>query len=146
LQSINEIYMEQIDYILVNCCLNNLKEVVEKLEKSHPFQIAKQPALSLAMLRAEDSVESQEFYLSEALVTDCEVSYNGITGYGICMGDEPVRAYCIAAIDAMLQQSEKDEILEAFLNIESEKIKLKEKEEYNHIQRTRVDFKMMEQA
>ena len=48
-------------------------------------------------------MEHQPFYLGEALTTECEVIVNDTIGYGICLGDEPVRSYCIAVIDALLQ-------------------------------------------
>ncbi len=138
--------MEKTDYILNHCCFDALKQLVIFFEARFDLQIVKEPSLGLTMIRAEDSVESQEFYLGEALTTDCEVSYNHITGYGICLGDEPVRAYCIAVADALIQSGTPLPELEEFLSIHEEKILLKEKMEYNQVQRTRVDFKMMEQA
>lgn len=138
--------MEKTDYILNHCCLLELKEFVVKLEEQFQFKIAKDPSLGLTMIRAEDSVENQEFYLGEALTTDCEVSFNNITGYGICLGDEPVRAYCIAVFDALLLSGIEIPELQAFLAEQEQKINLAEKIEYNQVQRTRVDFKMMEQA
>lgn len=138
--------MEKIDYILNHCCLNKLQQFVTSLEERFSFQIVKEPSLCLAMIRAEDSVENQEFYLGEALTTDCEVSFENITGYGICMGDEPVKAYCIAVIDALLLSGLEIPEIQSFLAEQEQKITLAEKIEYNHVQRTRVDFKMMEQA
>ncbi len=138
--------MEKTDYILINCCLNELQQLVTSLENNYSFQIVKEPSLGLTMIRAEDSVESQEFYLGEALTTDCEVSFGDTTGYGICLGDEPVRAYCIASIDALMQSNLEIPELQNFLTEQEKKISMAEAVEYNQIQRTRVDFKMMEQA
>jgi len=138
--------MEKTDYILNHCCSNELQQFVTTLEERFSLTIVKEPSLGLTMIRAEDSVENQEFYLGEALTTDCEVSYNDITGYGICLGDEPVRAYCIAVTDALLLSGLEIPELLSFLAEQEQKINLDEKIEYNHVQRTRVDFKMMEQA
>ncbi len=138
--------MEKTDYILNHCCLSKLQAFITSLEQKFPLTIVKAPSLGLTMIRAEDSVESQEFYLGEALSTDCEVSFNGNTGYGICLGDEPVRAYCIAVVDALLISGTDIPELNAFLAEHEAKISMNEKREYNQIQRTRVDFKMMEQA
>jgi len=138
--------MEKTDYILNHCCLTKLQQLVTNLEGKYSLQMVKEPSLGLAMLRAEDSVESQEFYLGEALTTDCEVSYKNCTGYGICLGDEPVRAYCIASVDAILQAEPELPELKTFLSEQEKTIKLEEQIEYNQVQRTRVDFKMMEQA
>jgi len=138
--------MEEVDYILNHCDLALLKQFVVSLEAKHSLKIAKEPELGLTMIRAEDSVEGQEFFLGEALITDCEVSINDTTGYGICMGDEPVRAYCMAVIDTLLQLDNNSPEIRNFLSQQEQVIKLAEKVEYNMIQRTRVDFKMMEQA
>ncbi|NJK97816.1 MAG: phosphonate C-P lyase system protein PhnG [Bacteroidales bacterium] len=119
--------MEKTDYILNHCCLDALRQLVISLEAKFALQIVKEPSLGLTMIRAEDSVESQEFYLGEALTTDCEVSYNQITGYGICLGDEPVRAYCIAVVDALLQSGTPIPELDEFLSTHEAKILLKEK-------------------
>ena len=100
----------------------------------------------MTMVQAEDSVEFQPFYLGEALTTECEVMVNGQRGYGICLGDEPVRSYCIAFLDAMTQL-EGMELgnVHAFLNEQAILIENKAKLEYNQIMRTKVDFKLMEQ-
>ena len=66
--------------------------------------IVKEPSVCLTMIRTEDSLEKQEFYLGEALTTECEVAVEGAPGYGVCLGEEPVRGYCLAVVDALLQQ------------------------------------------
>ena len=138
--------MEQVDYILINCELEELKAFIASIENNYTYKILKKPALSLTMVRAEDSVEGQEFYLGEALTTECEIGIDSFTGYGICMGDEPVRSYCIAFFDVLMQMGNDKIKLDEFLNYHGSKIKMEEKIEYNQLQRTRVDFKMMEQA
>jgi alpha-D-ribose 1-methylphosphonate 5-triphosphate synthase subunit PhnG len=137
---------EAIDFIIIESNLEDLKSFVESLEKNYVIQIVKKPSLSLTMIRAEDSVEYQEFYLGETLTTDCEVAISNITGYGICLGDEPQRAYCMAVIDSILQTDAEHEEIKNFLDIQSRKIELERNIETSHIGRTRVDFKMMEQA
>lgn len=137
---------EKFDYITVECDLSELETFVKKLELKYNITVTKEPSICLAMIRAKDSVENQEFYTGEVLLTDCQVVINDTTGYGICIGDEPVRSYCIGVIDACLQNdSENNEILK-FLEEQYKKIEEKKKIEYNQILRTRVDFKMMEQA
>jgi alpha-D-ribose 1-methylphosphonate 5-triphosphate synthase subunit PhnG len=138
--------METYDQVLSHCCLESLTGMVEKLQARYSLEVIKQPSVCLVMLRAEDSVEGQEFYLGEALATDCEVSHNGSIGYGICLGDEPARSYCIAAIDALFVSGAHDSELESFLSMQQSKLEAREAEENTLIQRTRVDFKMMEQA
>ena len=87
--------MEQNDYILCECGLDAIEAFVGELEPHLTVQIIRQPAVCMTMIRAEDSVESQPFYLGEVLVTDCEVQVDGQAGYGLCMGDEQIgRASC----------------------------------------------------
>jgi alpha-D-ribose 1-methylphosphonate 5-triphosphate synthase subunit PhnG len=138
--------MEQNDYILCECTLDVLEAFVRELESRHTVQIIRQPAVCMTMIRAEDSVEAQPFYLGEVLVTDCEVQVDGQAGYGLCMGDEPVRCYCMAVIDALLlSDGPHSSKVRAFLEAQAVLIADRQRLEYNLIQRTKVDFKLMEQ-
>ena len=138
--------MEQNDYILCECTLDALETFVRELESHHTVQIIRQPAVCMTMVRAEDSVEAQPFYLGEVLVTDCEVQVDGQAGYGLCMGDEPVRCYCMAVIDALLlSDGPQVSQVRTFLEGQSVLIADRQRLEYNLIQRTKVDFKLMEQ-
>ena len=138
--------MEKQDYILCECDLQPLEHFVASLEAGFEVKIAKIPSVCMTMIQAEDSVEFQEFYLGEALTTECEVMVNGQRGYGICLGDEPVRSYCIAFIDALTQLPGADlQSVTVFLNEQAELIDKAAQLEYNQIMRTKVDFKLMEQ-
>ncbi len=137
---------ETTDYILQHCDLDELQQLVTSLEEKYEITLVKEPSICLTMIRAQDSVEAQDFYLGEALTSDCEVSFKNNTGYGFALGDEPVRAYCIAVIDVLQQTGDAQEMIALFLKIHEQVIKKAEKLEYNQIQKTRVDFKMMEQA
>lgn len=142
--------MEQdksIDYILCECPLDNLKQETTRLLTHYQPTLLKAPGICLTMIRAEDSVESQEFYLGEALTTDCEVEVNGHIGYGICLGDEPDRAYCMAVVEAALAQNDAQHgLIQQFLAKQTLLIRQQEETEFSHIMRTKVDFKLMEQA
>src|SRR5262245_65951182 len=94
--------MHDNDYVLCECDLDALKELVLGLEERHHVTIVKDPSTCLTMIRAEDSLDRQEFFLGEALTTECEVVVDGQDGSGICLGEEPVRGYCIAVVDALL--------------------------------------------
>ena len=138
--------MADKDYVLNECALVPLEKLVESLEGLFEIKMARMPAVCMTMIEAEDSVEFQPFYLGEALTTECEVLINGQAGYGICLGDEPVRSYCIAFLDAVLQlDGSHIPTVNDFLKEQEDLITLERKIEYNHILRTRVDFKLMEQ-
>src|ERR1700743_1483449 len=126
--------MERQDYILCECELEPLESFVASIEENFEIKIARMPSICMTMIQAEDSVEFQDFYLGEALTTECEVIVNGQRGYGICLGDEPVRGYCIAFIDALTQLPGADlQQVKAFLNEQYLLIKRAEQLEYNQI-------------
>ena len=134
------------DYLLCECAREPLEKLVASLEERFEIKIAKMPAVCMTMIQAEDSVEFQPFYLGEALTTECEVWVNGEAGYGICLGDEPVRSYCIAFIDAVCRLDGAHlQTIESFLGEQAALIDREKKIENDHILRTRVDFKLMEQ-
>ncbi|MCX6931855.1 MAG: phosphonate C-P lyase system protein PhnG [Verrucomicrobia bacterium] len=134
------------DTVLCECDLPTLQRFVEELETRHEVKLIKAPGICLTMVRAEDSLEKQEFFLGEALTSECEVAVDGTPGYGLCLGEEPVRAYCIAVCDALLQGGREVPVaLAEFVATEREKLSARETEEFNHILRTQVDFKLMEQ-
>jgi alpha-D-ribose 1-methylphosphonate 5-triphosphate synthase subunit PhnG len=138
--------MENRDYVLVECALEPLEKLVFNLEPKFEIKLAKAPSICMTMIEAEDSVEHQPFFLGEAITTECQILVNKQIGYGICLGDEPLRSYCIAFIDAVLQlNGEETHEIEAFIEEHSKLISASRKMEYNQILKTKVDFKIMEQ-
>lgn len=138
--------MEQADYILCECALEPLEAFVRRMEQECTVEVIRQPSVGMTMIRAEDSVEGQPFYLGEALITECEVNVDGQPGLGICLGDEPVRSYCIAFVDALLQLSDaRLPRVTAFLEEQEALVAGELQTEHEHIQRTKVDFKLMEE-
>ena len=135
------------DYIIIEGDLQRIIDFVSGLESNITIEITKSPNICLTMVKAEDSLEHQPFYLGEALTIETEVVINGITGTGICIGDEPQRSYCLAVFDALTQtDNDLTSEITSFLSSEYEAIRQREKEEQHQILRTKVDFKLMEQA
>jgi alpha-D-ribose 1-methylphosphonate 5-triphosphate synthase subunit PhnG len=132
------------DYVVCEADLDQLRSFVENTEKTHAVEIVKYPSACLAMLRAQDSLEAQEFYLGEALTTECEVRVNGAAGFGLCLGDEPQRCYCIAVLDALHEHPTRE--LEDFIESQRHEIARREQNDFSLIERTRVDFKLMEEV
>ena len=134
------------DYVLCECDLAPLQDLVVGIEQKHSVQIVKEPSVCLTMVRAEDSLEKQEFYLGEALTSECEVSVDGSPGFGVCLGEEPVRGYCLAVVDALMHNGNASLAeIEPFIENQRRLIAARETEEFNLILRTEVDFKLMEQ-
>lgn len=135
------------DYILCECDLEALKGLVSRLELEHTVSILKTPSICLAMIPAEDSLERQRFYLGEALTTECEVLVGQGVGYGLCLGDEPLRAYCLAVIDALLQNGKTlPPEIDLFLRQQHSLVMRRDRDELDLILQTQVDFKLMEEA
>lgn len=132
------------DYVLCECDLEQLAALAGQLEQAHDVRLVKEPAVCLTMIRTEDSLEKQEFYLGEALTTECEVAVDGAPGYGVCLGEEPQRSYAIAVVDALVQNGRREEVA-AFLDDNRARIAEREQREFNLTLRTQVDFKLMEE-
>ena len=132
------------DYVVCEANSEALRSFVEKIEKTHAVEVVKHPSPCLAMLTAQDSLEGQKFYLGEALTTECEVRVDGLAGFGLCLGDEPQRCYCIAVLDA-LRERPTDE-LDAFIGSQRQEIAAREQKEFSLVERTQVDFKLMEES
>ncbi len=137
--------MDDFDQILSHCPLDDLRAHVEGLEPALDIRILRQPTLCLTMVRAEDSLEKQEFNLGEALTTECEVEVNGVAGYGISLGEDPVRAYCVAVLDALREQDRLSGDTMRFLEREREIHRAEDRRTAARAERTRVDFKLLEQ-
>ena len=134
------------DYTLCECDLEPLKQLVLQLEQSHQVEILKNPSVCLTMIPAEDSLEKQKFYLGEALTTECEVKVDGRSGFGLCLGEEPVRAYCLAVVDSLLHVGEPaPSQINAFLLEHGRLVARRDQDEFDLILQTQVDFKLMEQ-
>jgi phosphonate C-P lyase system protein PhnG len=135
-----------IDRILCECQIEPLRELVMKLEASYQVTVSRPPSVCLAMIPAEDSLEKQKFFLGEALATECEVLVDQQPGYGLCLGDEPVRTYSMAVIDAFVHGgSPIPAKVEAFLQHQQAVLARRQQEEFNLILQTQVDFKLMEE-
>jgi phosphonate C-P lyase system protein PhnG len=135
------------DYTLCECDLQPLQALVSQVEQAYTVTVRRSPAVCLTMIPAEDSLEQQKFYLGEALTTECEVVVDGLPGFGLCLGDEPVRAYCIAVMDALLHADRPlPKAIEAFLREQGELVARRDQDEFDLILQTQVDFKLMEEA
>lgn len=133
------------DYVLCECDLEPLISLVSEVEKTHGVSIVKKPTVCSTMIRTEDSLEKQEFFLGEALITECEVAVDNTAGYGLCLGEEPQRSYSIAVIDALLHREATPTEVLRFLDRQRDVIEERERREFNLILRTQVDFKLMEE-
>ncbi len=134
------------DQIICQCELEPLQTLVSEFELRHTVTILQHPSICLTMIPAEDSLEKQKFYLGEALTTECEVLVDQLPGYGLCLGDEPIRTYCAAVIDALLHNEQIIPLeLETFLREQRSILERHQQDEFDLILQTQVDFKLMEE-
>jgi alpha-D-ribose 1-methylphosphonate 5-triphosphate synthase subunit PhnG len=118
------------DYTLCECDLEPLRQLVVALESTNAIEVRKEPSVCLTKLPAE-----------------CEVAVNGQPGYGLCLGEEPVRAYCIAVVDALLHNElQTPHTVTDFLAEQGTLVARRDQDEFDLILQTQVDFKLMEQA
>jgi alpha-D-ribose 1-methylphosphonate 5-triphosphate synthase subunit PhnG len=137
--------LENLDQVLIESPLGEVQALVEGIEKQHTVRLVREPEVCLTMLRAEDSLDAQEFFLGEALTTSCEVSVDGTAGFGMCLGEEPVRAYCVAVFDALRERQAIDEALFDTLAQMNRRREERDRREFAQTLRTQVDFKLLEQ-
>lgn len=137
--------MEQLDVVLCHCNLKPLQELVLAFEATHEVHLVRAPSVCLTMIRAEDSLENQEFYLGEALTTECEVTVDGVTGIGICLGEEISRTYCMAVVDGLRESGTEGEALTAFAAEHAAILNDRDSREFARVMQTKVDFKLLEQ-
>lgn len=133
------------DYVLCECDLDALKRLVMGLEHTHQVQMLKEPSVCLTMIRAEGAVGQERAFLGEALTTECEVLVDGHVGIGVCLGEEPVRGYCMAVVDALLHGGTTPPEVSTFLDTQRRVLAAREAEAFDHTLATRVDIKLVEQ-
>lgn len=90
----------RLSKILVEGSPELLSQLAAEVEKTDLIKMEQSPRTSLVMMKTRDSVSKQPFYMGEVLVTECVVEIEGNFGMGVLMGDEPIRAYQMALIDA----------------------------------------------
>lgn len=140
-----ETILENLDQVLIESPLLEVQALVEGIERQRRVWLVREPEVCLTMLRAEDSLDAQEFFLGEALTTSCEVSVDGAAGFGMCLGEEPVRAYCVAVFDALREMQAIDQPLLDALARMSTRMEDRDRREFAQTLRTQVDFKLLEQ-
>lgn len=117
---------------------------LKRIFNKKPVKVIREPATGLVMMAVRDTF-NVDFYLGEVLVTEAEVEYEGIRGYGMVIGEKPEKAFILAIIDAVFQG--KNEILKKrlvrFLAVEKDINEKKLKLQESLIEKTRVDFQLM---
>jgi alpha-D-ribose 1-methylphosphonate 5-triphosphate synthase subunit PhnG len=132
--------------ILVDGNRSLLERLTLEIEASSNVRTLRSPETSLVMSKAKDSVSGQPFYTGEILVTECSVKVDETNGFGICLGEEPEKAYCLAVVDAAFQAGHA-EVPGWIRLLEEEELNLeqREKQELERILQTKVKFETPEE-
>jgi alpha-D-ribose 1-methylphosphonate 5-triphosphate synthase subunit PhnG len=109
--------------------------------------IVRGPLTGLVMMSAQDAC-NVEFHLGEVLVTEAEVSYRGINGYGMVVGDDPERALARASVEAV---GNSDNVslyrrISRFFAAEAKKVAALRKREAALLAGTQVRFETMKRT
>lgn len=135
---------QEISYIVAEGELAVLAALAEELLQAAEVKVIQEPATSLVMMQALESVQGYPFNLGEVLITECAVEVNGVPGKGFALGDEPERALCLALIDAVTSGGHSPAgRITAVLQEEEDKIRQQKRFEFALVARTRVDFEVM---
>ena len=123
----------------------------ERILRLGEVHINKSSRMGLAMMRATESVEQQPFNAGEILITECTVTIDESPGFGMCMGYDADRAEILALLDAVCHcTGEQWDPLHRDLQIWLQDWAFEQEEEekcrFRMIQRTRVDFEMMDEG
>lgn len=100
------------------------------------------PETALIMVRVEETVDGDHFYLGEVLVTRCEVALDGEPGWGMVAGDDPERALCAAVLDAACRRGRPPDVLEELAS-QLASVREARRERWARVQPTRVEFEEM---
>jgi len=121
------------------------EDMAEMIAGKYEIKVLQEPATCMTMMQAIDSVGHTPFYVGEVLMTEAVVSINGATGFGFVLEDEPVRALCMAIIDAALTASIAEEVeIKHIIAAEEQRILEGWRQEEKLVAATQVRFAIME--
>lgn len=118
------------------------------LEEMFDVEILDEPREELVMVKVRESAHNSLFYLGEALMCSCRVRLNGVIGFGFALGDRRDAAYNLALVDAVFSDEDTDIAKkthwQSMIEKEQKRIQAKAEKQHEMIERTRVDFSVME--
>lgn len=106
-------------------------------------RVLDEPHEQLVMVQARETAQGTLFYLSEALMTSCRVSFDGAVGYGFVLGADRCLAYELAVIDAAFAGADGPRRAghwEAALARAGESLRVRDNRDAARVAATRVDF------
>lgn len=127
--------------ILVEGEASLLKTLVGMVASNVAIDTIRAPKTGLVMHKVRDAVSGRPFYLGELLATSCTVRIGKSTGYGLCLGENPEKAYGLAVVDAAWNEERPETKSWLPLLLEEERrIEARHQAEYRQSMQTRVRF------
>ena len=121
------------------------EDLAEMIATKHEIKVLQQPETCMTMMQAIDSVGHTPFYVGEVLMTEAVVSIDDVSGFGFVIEDDPVRALCMASIDAALAAKVAEETeIKRIIAAEEDCVNSRRKHEAILVAKTRVHFAIQE--
>ena len=123
------------------------RKIAAQIEQEHSVEVLDEPHEELVMVKVRESAKNSLFYLGEALMCSCRVCLDDkAVGFGFALGDKREKAYNLALVDEAYSS---DQIIpkttwDVLIDKESERLRLKQQKEQIKIDRTKVDFSVMD--
>lgn len=120
-----------------------------RIESLGIVSVVQPTSMGLVMMKAEESVAKEKFYVGELLTTDATVAVDGVVGYGIVMGHQPDKAYTLALLDAVYNSTddkwvELRRLIDHELKEQRQELIKQKRLRFQLIGRTKVDFEAMD--
>jgi len=101
--------MYSVSHVLSLSDPQHVQAIAEQILSQYPTDAVTMisgPKLAMVQLRMQESVANSPFNAGEILVTEVRLELNGVFGFGMIIGDDPLHATALAVIDAALRTTD----------------------------------------
>lgn len=131
--------------ICVHCDEKLLHKWAQLCEEQAEFNTIEEPSNALTMIKMRESAQNTLFYLGELLVSETRVECNTHIGIGLVQGDNFMKSYDMAVIDAAFNANIHGiDKIEKELLVEEKRQQKEIQKEIQKILKTRVKFETMD--
>ncbi len=136
--------MYSVSHVLSLSDPRQVQAIAEQILAQHPAEAVSMisgPKLAMVQLRMQESVANSAFNAGEILVTEVRLELNGIFGFGMIIGDDPLHATALAVIDAALRNpAEPHADIHAAIATLTQQLRDQHTEQFAASASTKVDF------
>ncbi len=91
--------------IIGKCPRKLVCDLAHPIMEKYDMQVLRNPVTTLVMVQMRETVTGARFYLGELLASEAMVQLAGSKGFALLVGDDPDRALCAVALDALRRSS-----------------------------------------